>query len=163
MRLNKQDGGRRQSISVPNNEVSAQEETRLRKEGLRPGDPNWEARGICEYITKPRIAATVTGKTPDGRPIDGDYRFTDEFSMTEGFEENVEFFTMTYESPRPVAHNRAFEAIAPLLWLRAGSQGRRLNCAALPTLPPSTENPFIASNRSRGPKMADCVSSTSPI
>ena len=24
-----------------------------------------------------------------------------------------------------MAHNRAFEAIAPLLWLRAGSQGRR--------------------------------------
>ena len=129
MRLNKQDGGRRQSISVTNNEVSAQEEKRLRKEGLRSGDPDWEARGICEYITKPRIAATVTGKTPDGRPIDGDYRFTDEFPMTDGFEENIEFFTMTYESPRPVAHNRAFNAIAPLLWLRAGSQGRRINKA----------------------------------
>ena len=33
---------------------------------------------------------------------------------------------MTYEAPRPVAHNRAFEAVAPLLWLRAGSQGRRI-------------------------------------
>ena len=129
MRLNKQDGGRRQSISVTNNEVSAHEETRLRKEGLRPGDSDWEARGICEYITKPRIAATVTGKTPDGPPIEGDYRFTDEFPMAEGFEENVEFFTITYESPRPVAHNRAFEAVAPLLWLRAGSQGRRINKA----------------------------------
>ena len=49
--------------------------------------------------------------------------------MAEGFEENVEFFTMTYEAPRPVAHNRAFEAIAPLLWLRAGSQGRRIEMA----------------------------------
>ena len=36
---------------------------------------------------------------------------------------------MTYEAPRPVAHNRAFEAIAPLLWLRAGSQGRRIEKA----------------------------------
>ena len=26
--------------------------------------------------------------------------------MADGFEENVEFFTMTYEAPRPVAHNR---------------------------------------------------------
>ncbi len=33
---------------------------------------------------------------------------------------------MTYEAPRAVAHNRAFRAIAPLLWLRAGSQGRRI-------------------------------------
>jgi adenine-specific DNA-methyltransferase len=33
---------------------------------------------------------------------------------------------MTYEAPRTVAHNRAFEAIAPLLWLRAGAQGRRI-------------------------------------
>ena len=129
MRLNKQDGGRRQSISVTNNEVSAKEERGLRKKGLRPGDPDWEARGICEYITKPRIAAAVTGKTPDGPPIEGEYKFTDEFPMTEGFEENVEFFTMSYESPRPVAHNRAFEAIAPLLWLRAGSHGRRINKA----------------------------------
>ncbi len=49
--------------------------------------------------------------------------------MAEGFEANVEFFTMTYEAPRPVAHNRAFEAIAPLLWLRAGSHGRRIERA----------------------------------
>ena len=36
---------------------------------------------------------------------------------------------MIYEAPRPVAHNRAFEAIAPLLWLKAGSQGRRIKKA----------------------------------
>ena len=59
----------------------------------------------------------------------GDYKFIDEFPMAEGFEENVEFFTMTYEAPRPVAHNRAFHAVAPLLWLRAGSQGRRIEKA----------------------------------
>lgn len=38
MRLNKQDGGRRQCISVTNNEVSADEQRALRKQGLRPGD-----------------------------------------------------------------------------------------------------------------------------
>ena len=129
MRLNKQDNGRRKCIMVTNNEVSADEQAGLREQGLRPGDPDWEALGICEYFTKPRIAAAVTGKTPDGSPIEGDYKFTDESRMAEGFEENVEFFTMTYEAPRPVAHNRAFEAIAPLLWLRAGSQGRRIEKA----------------------------------
>ena len=30
--------------------------------------------------------------------------------MADGFSENAEFFTMTYEAPRPVAHNRSFEA-----------------------------------------------------
>src|SRR5205814_5795794 len=116
MRLNKQDGGRRQCISVTNNEVSVDEQKALRESGLRPGDPDWEALGICDYITKPRITAAVIGKTPDGESIKGDYKFTDEFSMADGFEENVEFFTMTYEAPRPLAHNRSFEAIASLLW-----------------------------------------------
>ena len=130
MRLNRQDGGSRQCICITNNEVSREEEVRFRKKGLRPGDPDWEAGGICEYITKPRIAAAVTGKTPDGSRIEGDYKFIDEFPIAEGFEENVEFFTMTYEAPRPVAHNRAFEVIAPLLWIRAGSQGRRIEKAS---------------------------------
>lgn len=124
MRLNRQDGGRRQCISITNNEVSAEEQVKLRKQGLRPGDPEWEALGICDYITKPRIEAAITGLTPDGDPIKGDYKFTDEFPMSEGFEENAAFFTLTYESPLAVKHNRAFRQIAPLLWMRAGSEGR---------------------------------------
>ena len=44
--------------------------------------------------------------------------------MAEGFEENVEFFTLTYETLRRVGYHRAFAHIAPLLWLRAGSEGR---------------------------------------
>ncbi|MCC5865363.1 MAG: hypothetical protein JJU31_09620 [Wenzhouxiangella sp.] len=127
MRLNKQDGGQRQCISITNNEVSADEHKALREQGLRPGDPGWERLGICEYITQPRITAAITGTTPDGEPIKGDYKFTDEFPMADGFEENVEFFKLTYEAQRPVAHHRAFEAIAPLLWLKAGAKGRRID------------------------------------
>lgn len=127
MRLNRQDGGHRQSISISNNEVSAEEQGQLRRQGLRPGDPDWEQQGICDYITKPRLTAAVTGLSPSGVPITGEYRFTDEFPIAEGFEENLEAFTLTYESPRVVAHNRAFLAIAPLLWLRAGAQGTRID------------------------------------
>jgi len=112
---------------VTNNEVAADEQKDLRKKGLRPGDPDWEQWGICEYITKPRIKAAITGKTPEGKPIKGDYKFTDEFSVAEGFEENVEFFTLTYEAPLRVASNREFTKIAPLLWIRAGSRGRRID------------------------------------
>jgi adenine-specific DNA-methyltransferase len=98
----------------------------LRKQGLRPGERGWEKWGICDHITKPRIEAAITGKTPDGEPIKGEYKFTDEFPMADGFEENVEFFTLTYEAPLRVSSNREFAEIAPLLWLRAGSQGRRI-------------------------------------
>lgn len=127
MRLNKQDGGSRQCISITNNEVSADEQKALRERGLRPGDPEWEALGICDHITKPRVQAAITGKTPDGEPIKGDYKFTDEFPMADGFEENAEFFTLTYETPVGVSYQTAFTRIAPLLWLRAGSVGRRID------------------------------------
>ena len=130
MRINKLYGGHRQCISITNNEVAADEHKALREAGLRPGDDEWEQWGICDYITKPRIKAAIMGQTPDGDPIKGDYKFTDEFPMAEGFEENAEFFTLTYETPVAVSHNLAFQRIAPLLWMRAGSQGRRID--ALP-------------------------------
>ncbi|BFI63137.1 hypothetical protein KD5_28870 [Yersinia pseudotuberculosis] len=123
MRLNRQDGGRRQCISITNNEVSADEQKKLRELGLRPGDQEWEKWGICDHITKPRVAAAITGRTPDGELIKGDYKFTDEFPMSEGFEENAEFFTLTYETPVSISYNLAFNRIAPLLWLRAGAKG----------------------------------------
>ncbi|EAA7626123.1 hypothetical protein R4R77_001634 [Citrobacter amalonaticus] len=98
----------------------------MREQGLRPGDPDWEKWGICDYITKPRVQAAITGKTPNEQPIKGNYRFTDEFPMSDGFEENAEFFTLTYEAEKSVSHNLAFVRIAPLLWLRAGARGERI-------------------------------------
>lgn len=127
MRLNRQDRGNRQCISVTNNEVAASEQAELLKGGQRPGDPDWEQLGICEHITKPRIAAAITGRTPDGQPIKGDYRFTEEFPMADGFEENAEFFTLSYETPVAVDHGKSFQKIAPLLWMRAGSRGKRID------------------------------------
>ena len=127
MRLNHQDDGERQCISITNNEVAAAEQKKLREQGLRPGDADWERWGICDYITKPRVNAAITGKTPDGEPIKGEYKFTDEFPMAEGFAENAEFFTLTYEARDAVNHNAAFSRIAPLLWLRAGARGKRID------------------------------------
>ena len=34
---------------------------------------------LCDYITKPRVQAAITGKTPNEQPIKVNYRFTDEF------------------------------------------------------------------------------------
>lgn len=131
MRLNRQDGGRRQCISVTNNEVAAGEQEALRERGLRPGDAEWEKWGICDYITKPRVESAISGKTPSGDPIKGNYKFADEFPMANGFDENAEFFTLTYETPVSVNHNLAFVRIAPLLWLRAGSCGKRIESVPL--------------------------------
>jgi len=124
MRLNKQDGGTRICISVTNNEVSSEEQKLLRSEGIRAGESDWEKLGICDFITKPRIRAVVEGTTPNGEPIKGDYKFIDEFPISDGFKENVHFFTLTYETPLGVTSGRAFDRIAPLLWLLAGSTGR---------------------------------------
>src|SRR3546814_11090470 len=57
MRLNRQDGGARQSISVTNNEVAAEEQNALSLAALRPGDAAWEQRGICDYKQKPKHGA----------------------------------------------------------------------------------------------------------
>jgi adenine-specific DNA-methyltransferase len=47
--------------------------------------------------------------------------------MSSGFHENAEFFTLTYESPLRVSSSREFATVAPLLWIRAGSRGRRID------------------------------------
>lgn len=125
-RLNKHDGGRRQTILVTNNEVSADEATALRKRGLRPGQPEWETHGIFEQVTRPRVEAAVTGRTPEGELIKGEYRFNDEFPISKGLAENVEFLELTYLDPEDVEISAAYEGIAPLLWLRAGGRGEMI-------------------------------------
>lgn len=123
MLLNHLDGGHRRCISVTNNEVSAEEQKAFIKKGLRPGDPEWEEKGIASYITWPRIKAAITGINTLGEPIKGSYKFTEEFPMSEGFKENAVFLELTYESEWPIRLDRSFNAIAPILWLKAGCKG----------------------------------------
>lgn len=122
-RLNKQDGGNRISITVTNNEVAESEASRLTHQGHRVGDPEWEALGIFEHVTRPRIQAAITGMTPDGVPVKGAYKFVDEFPLADGFEENFEFIELTYLDAEDIELDMAFAGIAPLLWMRAGSRG----------------------------------------
>jgi adenine-specific DNA-methyltransferase len=125
MRLNRQDGGRRRSVAITNNEVAAEEHARLTASGLSPGDADWERWGICRYITMPRLAAAITGKTPDGDTVAGDYKFVDEFPIAEGFAENLAYFKLDFLDPERVSLRRAFREILPLLWLKAGAMGPR--------------------------------------
>lgn len=115
IRLNAEDGGTRQSILVTNNEVGAKQAKELRKAGHHLGDPEWEAVGVFEYVTRPRISTVVTGKRPDGS------------TYSDGLAANVEFLDLTYLDPGTVRRGREFQAIAPLLWLRAGAIGERID------------------------------------
>jgi adenine-specific DNA-methyltransferase len=124
-RINKQDGAARRSILVTNNEVSVDEAESLRLKGYAPGDAEWEALGIFEYVTRPRLTSAFTGVTPEGTPVRGEYKFVDEFKMEEGFQENIEFFRLNYLDPDDIARGDAFKAIVPILWILAGCRGER--------------------------------------
>jgi adenine-specific DNA-methyltransferase len=53
--------------------------------------------------------------------------------MSEGLEENVEFFELTYLDVERVEVDLAFSGIAPLLWLRAGAKGPIIDDCRGPT------------------------------
>jgi adenine-specific DNA-methyltransferase len=81
----------------------------------------------------------VTGKTADGKKIDGSYRFIDPFPYSEGFAENVEFLELLYLDRNDVERGAAFEIVAPLLWMKAGGQGPILSTVSQPfALPESS-------------------------
>ena len=123
MLLNHIDGGHRRSIAITNNEVEEKETKGFTKAGLRPGDDEWEKYGIATYITWPRVKSAITGVTTTGKPIKGDYKFTEEFPMSDGFKANAIFCELTYESAWPIRLDNAFDAIAPILWMQAGCRG----------------------------------------
>ena len=119
MRLNNEDGGRRRTILVTNNEVSADRASDLAARGFRPGDQEWDEEGICEYVTKPRVRAAITGRTPANALIAGEYKFGKEFPIADGFEENAEFFTLTYEDRDEIERGKSFAALARIFHLAA--------------------------------------------
>ncbi|MDQ6946293.1 MAG: site-specific DNA-methyltransferase [Actinomycetota bacterium] len=121
--MNLDDGGRRRTIMVTNNEVGEDEARVLRRRGAFPGDADYEARGIFEHVTKPRVTAAISGMRPDGTPAEGTY--LDGRQCSEGFDENVEFFRLDYLNKDDVELGKAFEAISPCLWLMSGGQGSR--------------------------------------
>ena len=134
MRLNQEDGGHRRSISVTNNEVSADEAKALTKRGLRPGDSEWDELGIAQHVTYPRVKAAITGKTAKSNytaPIKGKYSYNREGDMSAGIAANAALFRLTYENPTLVEYDLAFDRIAPLLWLRAGQRGRVIDSDAV--------------------------------
>lgn len=71
--LNAADKGKRRCIMVTNNEVSVDEAKYLTGQGLKPGDLNWDNRGIARFVTWPRTKCSILGKNVNGGMLVGDY------------------------------------------------------------------------------------------
>ena len=124
--LNAEDGGKRRCILVTNNEVSNDEAVAFRKKGLKPGDMEWEEKGIARYVTWPRTVCSIKGVNVKGEPLKGDYLGGDKenlLHMSDGFKANAVFFKLGFLDPTPVALGRKFREILPLLWMKAGAHG----------------------------------------
>jgi len=121
MLMNAEDGGTRRCFLVTNNEVRAETASKLERRGNFRGDPEFEAAGVFETATKPRVKAAVTGVRPDGEPVVGEY--LDGRAYAEGFAENVEFFRLEYLDAGEVEFGLRFRELHPLLWLWAGGVG----------------------------------------
>ncbi len=127
--MNAEDGGRRRSVLVTNNELDPSTERLLRRSGLGPGDEEYDRHGIFLNVTMPRCKAAVIGARADGTPVPGKYR--DRITRREtrpfadGFEENIEFLRLDYLDPLDVELGRRYTELLPALWLTAGCYGTR--------------------------------------
>lgn len=121
--LNAEDGGRRRCVLVTNNEVAPSTARQLNQQGLFRGDPEFEAHGIFEEVTRPRVAAVLTGERSDGQPVAGEHIGGRPFAQ--GFAENAEFFRLEYLDGDDVNLGMKLDALLPGLWLAAGGTGPR--------------------------------------
>lgn len=94
--LNLMYGGERKCIMVTNNEISAEEEARLKKAGYKKGDAEWERLGIAKYVTWPRTQCSIAGRDENGKMLTAEYLVSDEYGnpipMSRGFDCNVKYF-----------------------------------------------------------------------
>ena len=121
--LNVDDNGRRRCILVTNNEVNEDQTKTLAKEGYYPGDEQFEKYGVADLVAWPRCRNVINGRRSDGTSLPGTY--LNEQELSEGFEENLEYFRLDFLDPAEVSRGEAFQAILPILWMMAGCQGER--------------------------------------
>lgn len=120
--LNALDGGNRRCILVTNNEVSAAEAKKLVKQGLRPGDEEWDKYGIARYITWPRTVCTIKGYDINGKRLEGKYQEC-ERQMSDGFFANAQFFKLSFLDKTAVSLGLCLKELLPILWMKNGSIG----------------------------------------
>mgnify|MGYP000183489801 CR=1 FL=1 len=121
--LNAEDNGCRRCIMVTNNEVSEVEAKTLTKEGLHPGDAEWEKLGIARYITWPRTVYSIKGHDSNGTPLKGEYLGSG-IPMADGFRSNATFFKLSFLDKTSVALGRQFKELLPVLWMKGNAVGK---------------------------------------
>lgn len=111
---------------VTNNEISAEERKNFESRGIKPGDPEWEARGIARYVTWPRTVCSIEGHDVSGEPLKGDYITADEeeMPMADGFKANAVFFKLGFLDKTKVSLGMQFQELLSTLWMKAGAIGR---------------------------------------
>ena len=114
-------GGQRRCILVTNNEVDAKLSAKLAKDGVEPGSAEYEKHGICQAVTWPRVKAVLTGQRKDKTKLPG--RYLDSRPMSQGFDENAQYFELDFLDPSDVGRGERYEAILPILWMMAGAAG----------------------------------------
>jgi adenine-specific DNA-methyltransferase len=72
--LNAEDEGKRRCVMVTNNEVSAEEEKKLKRAGYHPGQDEWDKWGIARYVNWPRTKCSILGVDVNNIPINGAYQ-----------------------------------------------------------------------------------------
>lgn len=121
--LNSEDDGQRRCIMVTNNEISGEEAKALESKGYKPGDIEWESLGIAKSVTWPRTVCCIKGVDIKNQPLNGKY-LDSEVEMKKGFRSNCIFFKLGFLDKTAVALGMQFKELLPILWMKAGAQGR---------------------------------------
>lgn len=155
--LNAEDGGNRRCIIVTNNEVSDAEGKVLQEAGYQPGDPEWEAQGICRAVTWPRTEYSILGRRVDGTELSGEY-FT---NLTTDKEVNRSFYQLGFvENPAALTLTAKKQIIASLCGQASAAQKkinrmsetpkavkRAINDSLLPQSLAKADSRFIVSEK----------------
>lgn len=120
--LNAEDGGHRRCILVTNNEVSEAEKNEFEARGIKPGDPEWEEKGIAHYVTWPRTVCSIKGENIKGEPLKGNYIGSD-IPMSDGFKANAAFFKLGFLDKTKISLGMQFREMLPTLWMKSGAHG----------------------------------------
>ena len=107
--INAEDNGNRRCILVTNNETSEAETKELLASGYQPGEPEWEARGICRSVTWPRTVNSILGKRGDGSFLSGEYLT----GQTQFKEVNRSFYQLNFiENPSTLSYTSKKQIVA---------------------------------------------------
>lgn len=80
-------------------------------------------RAINGFIDKSKTGKQIKKRLYEAQ-IKNIYPELSDRKMSDGFKENAIFFDLEYLEPSVIKSDLAFNQIAPLLWLKAGSKGR---------------------------------------